>query len=88
MKKHILLLNARRRVFMINSMNEYLSKNIKNYEMATSDTDRLDPIAYSTKILNILTKLRLKLKSLAVKLLSQKKRNLKSVLIKEKLINS
>lgn len=54
MKKHILLLNARRRVFMINSMNEYLSKNIKNYEMATSDTDRLDPIAYSTKCFRVL----------------------------------
>ncbi len=57
MKKHILLLNARRRVFMAKEMDKYLSRNHKEYEIASSDTDRLDPIASRVNCFKVLPKI-------------------------------
>ena len=57
MKKHILLLNARRRVFIAKVMDKYLQRYYKEYEIVSSDTDKLDPIAYAVKCFKVLPKI-------------------------------
>lgn len=80
MKKHILLLNARRRVFMIREMQKYLQQYYQEYEMASSDTDKMDPIAYATKCFRVLPKI--EEKSFGIELLKYiKEANIKGIIL-------
>lgn len=44
--KSILILNARRRVFLVEKMRSYISKNNLEIKIITSDTNMLDPIRF------------------------------------------
>ena len=46
--KNILLLNARRRIYLYKKLNEYIKNNKLDIKIITSDTDRLDPISRIT----------------------------------------
>lgn len=80
MKKHILLLNARRRVFMAKEMDKYLQQFYNQYEVASSDTDKLDPIAYAVNCFRVLPKIEeSKFKEELLKFISEE--NIKGIIL-------
>ena len=52
--RRILLLNARRRVFLIKEIRKYIKNEHEDLEIAGADTDNLDPIAFFCDIFRII----------------------------------